>query len=75
MIKQISLAFLFTASAAALANDHLQVSEYGGVETFACDFNEGKDMDDLLKVTEKWDKWLNKNGSVAYTGLVLSPYY
>jgi len=75
MIKQISLAFLFTASAAALADDHLQVPEYGGVETFACDFNEGKDMDDLLKVTKKWDKWLNKNGSVAYTGLVLSPYY
>ena len=75
MIKQISLAFLFTASAAALADDHLQVPEYGGVETFACDFNEGKDMDDLLKVTKKWDKWLDKNGSVAYTGLVLSPYY
>ena len=75
MIKQISMAFLLTASATALADDHLEAREYGGVETFACDFNEGKDMDDLLKASKKWDKWLDKNATVAYTGLVLTPYY
>ena len=40
-------------SGVAFADDHLQVPEYGGVETFACDFNEGKDMDDLLKASKK----------------------
>ena len=62
-------------SGVAFADDHLQVPEYGGVETFACDFNEGKDMDDLLKASKKWDKWFDKNSSVGYTGLVLTPYY
>lgn len=69
-----SLVILFSAGS-AVADDHLQVPEYGGVETFACSFNEGKDMDDLLKVTKKWDKWFDKNSTVGYTGLVLTPYY
>jgi|TARA_B100000767_G_C19753939_1_gene532029 hypothetical protein len=59
----------------ATADDHMEMPVFGGVETFACDFVEGKGMDDLVKVTNKWDKWADKNHSVGYTGLVLSPFY
>ena len=59
----------------AISDDHLELPVFGGVETFACDFVDGKGMDDLMKVTKKWDKWADKIHSVAYTGLVLSPFY
>ena len=68
-----SIALSVTVS--AIADDHVQIPTYGGVETFACDFNEGKDMDDLLRVTKKWDKWADKNHTVGYTGLLLTPFY
>jgi hypothetical protein len=29
----------------------------GGVETLACNFSEGKNMDDFMKVVQKWDAW------------------
>ena len=57
----------------AISDDHIELPVFGGVETFACDFVDGKGMDDLMKVTKKWDKWADKIHSVAYTGLVLSP--
>jgi hypothetical protein len=75
------LTLLFFASLAyfstllAIADDHIEAPVFGGVETFACDFVEGKGMSDLMKVTKKWDKWADKNLSAAYTGLVLSPFY
>ena len=57
------------------ADDHMQVPAYGGVEVFGCDFAEGKDMDDLLDVSKKWDTWASKNNSQPYSGYLLQPYY
>ena len=42
------------------ADNHSTIPEYGGVEVYACDFAEGIDMNDLMKVTKKWDKWAKK---------------
>jgi hypothetical protein len=53
------LTLLFFASLAyfstllAIADDHIEAPVFGGVETFACDFVEGKGMSDLMKVTKK----------------------
>ena len=57
-IALLSIALSVTVS--AIADDHVQIPTYGGVETFACDFNEGKNLDDLLQVTKEWDKWPTK---------------
>ena len=71
----IVLSLTFSVSEQLVAGDHVQVPDYGAVETLACDFNDGKGMDDLMQVTKKWDKWASKNHTVAYTGLVLTPFY
>ena len=42
------------------ADNHAAMPAYGGVEVYACDFAEGKHMDDLMKVAKKWDKWAKK---------------
>lgn len=57
------------------ADDHMQVPAYGGVEVFGCDFAEGKDLDDLLDSSKKWDTWASENHSQPYSGYLLQPYY
>ena len=75
MVKSV-LQFLLVLSALMAtqlgqADNHVAMPAYGGVEVYACDFAEGKDMDDLMKVAKKWDKWAKKNHSKAYAGICL----
>ena len=71
----ITLLVSFMTALTVHADDHMQVPAYGGVEVFGCDFAEGKDIDDLLEVADKWNKWASKNNSQPYSGYVLQPYY
>ncbi len=57
------------------ADNHAAMPAYGGVEVYACDFAEGKDINDLMKVARKWDKWAKKNHSKPYAGHVLTPFF
>ena len=47
---------------------------YGGVEVYACDFAEGKNINDLMKVAKRWDRWAKQNHSRAYAGH-LTPFF
>jgi hypothetical protein len=44
------------------------------VELFACKWREGKGMDDLLKVTERWKQWADENAP-GYDAWILTPYF
>ena len=66
-------AYMFVA--AAYADNHTDVPAYGGVDALACDYLEGKGLDDLLRVSEKWNGWASKNFSKVYTGNVVTPYF
>ncbi len=58
---QFSLAIsALMATQLSQADNHAAMPAYGGVEVYACDFAEGKDIDDLMKVAKKWDKWAKK---------------
>ena len=63
----------FSSSSAVYSDNHQPV--IGGVETLACNFAEGKNMDDFMKVVRKWDAWASKNFSKEYTGNVLVPHF
>ena len=52
----LTLLVAFMTALTVHADDHMQVPAYGGVEVFGCDFAEGKDIDDLLEVADKWNK-------------------
>ena len=49
--------------------------EGAALEIFQCNFSNGKDLDDTLKVASKWDEWADENYSVPYTGYVMTPFY
>ena len=68
-------AIMCMAITSAYADNHAQVPVYGGVNALACDYVEGKGIDDLLRVSEKWNGWASKNFSKIYTGNVLTPHY
>ena len=74
-MNKIIFAAVFIAAASAYADHHAQVPVYGGVSALACDYVEGRDIDDLLQVSEKWNGWASKNFSEVYTGNVLTPHY
>ena len=70
-MKQIlmTIACIFTAfSLPASADHHSRAMEF-----FACNFNDGKDMSDLMKVTEEWREFAEENFSETYQAGVMTP--
>jgi hypothetical protein len=49
-------------------------SESGPVELFACEFVDGKGMEDLSKANERFNKWADKN-DMTYSAWVLFPQF
>lgn len=45
------------------------------IEIFTCDYNKGKDYDDLQRVIDKWNKWADENFPVPYTAWVMTPNF
>lgn len=73
MKKLISAIGLSLLSFGVIADDH--APSIFGIETYACNYNEGKTLEDLLDVSKKWDKFASENFSMPYQGYVLTPYY
>ena len=73
MKKLLSAIGLSLLSFGAIADDH--APSIFGIETYACNYNEGKTLEDLLSVSKKWDRFATKNFSMPYQGYVLTPYY
>ena len=72
-LTKIVLAILvFTSSSLTLA-DHHAAPQTAALEAVFCSFEKGKDMDDLLKVTAEWDKWIDSSDSKAYAAYVMQP--
>lgn len=65
----ITTVILSTFSISVNADNHR-----GAMEFFACSFNEGKDMSDMMKVTEEWQRFADKNFSETYQAGIMSPY-
>ena len=48
---------------------------YAPVEIVACNFLEGKGMDDLARVTKKWNTWMDSSNAPEYSVYNLVPLY
>ena len=46
---------------------------FAAIDAYLCTYHEGKDAKDLLQVTEKWNKWMDKNSSAPYSAWILHP--
>ena len=72
-LTKIVLAILvFTSSSLTLAAHHA-APQTAALEAVFCSFEKRRDMDDLLKVTAEWDKWIDSSDSKAYAAYVMQP--
>ena len=45
------------------------------VDTFTCNYNEGKGPGDLKKAIANWNKWMDDQGTDSYGAMLITPYY
>jgi len=74
-IARCSYLFLFLTVASLAQAEELRSTGIFPIETYGCNYADGKGLDDLLSVATKWDKWADKNYSAPYDAWVLSPFY
>ena len=54
------------------ADDHIEISAMEGIQ---CNFQDGKDMDDAMKVISEWNDYGDENFSEPYSAWILTPVY
>lgn len=69
------LMVLFIGFGGAQAQEEAEEPNLVPVETFTCDFNDGKGMSDLQKVIDEWNDFLDKKGVEYYFAAVITPFY
>jgi hypothetical protein len=69
------ISLLWTASAVAqqAAAPDLDAPSFNAIDSYLCNYNEGKSRADLDKVTAKWNKWMDKNGGAPYNAWIMTP--
>ena len=65
----VALSLLLAVSVAGVT----QAQDRAAMESWACNYVEGKGYGDLMKVAAKWDKWASKNHPAPYDAYVLTP--
>ncbi len=59
----------------AASADHHEGPTIAPVKIYSCNFLKGKGMDDLDKVTAKWNAWMDDNDKNNYTAVTLTPQF
>ena len=59
----------------AVAQDEEQGRQFFPVETFTCDYLDGKGPGDFDRAIDKWNKWMDKNETSDYFAVTVVPYY
>jgi hypothetical protein len=69
------LVVLFIASGNALTQEDAEEPDLVPVETFTCDFNDGKGIGDLQEVIDDWNAFMDAKGVDYYYAATITPYY
>ncbi len=72
-IKILLALFLAASINFTYADDHRPTTF--AMEALQCNFQEGKDMDDAMKVISEWKVLADKNFTVPYNAWTLTPLY
>ena len=71
-IKIILISIFLSFLNFANADDHV---EFGALEGLQCNFQNGKDMDDVMKVISEWNEFGDENFSAPYSAWIFTPVY
>lgn len=75
-LTMIVSAFLFLSVGSAIADSHeADKPTYRPVETWTCDYNDGKGPADLDKAIAAWNNWMDDEEQGDYFAAVLTPNY
>ena len=69
-IKIILISIFLSFLNFANADDHV---EFGALEGLQCNFQNGKDMDDVMKVISEWNEFGDENFSAPYSAWIFTP--
>jgi len=72
-ISQI-LTSLLLAISFNIYSDHHEMPTFSPMESFSCNYNPGMDIEDDLRVTKTWNKYIDTTG-INYSAWLLHPYY
>jgi hypothetical protein len=76
LLTVVISAFTFLAlGQGAMAQDEADVPDWTPVETFTCNYLEGKGPGDLDKVVDEWNAWWDEKGMHDYFAVTITPYY
>lgn len=70
-----TLAYLGSAATAIAANHDPTDPRLRPVELIACNYRDGKGMEDLLRVADRWNEWMDKEGRDDYWAFTLMPLF
>ena len=73
MSASATLAILSTGS--AIAQDDADEMTFSPVETYTCNYNDGKGPADLQKAVDSWNKYADGAGMDNYFAVVLTPHF
>ena len=71
-IKIIYIAIIVAISNLSYADDHIEIT---GMTALQCQFEEGKDMDDVMKVLDEWNEYADENFREDFSAWVLTPVF
>jgi hypothetical protein len=68
----ISITLALGLAFSLYADDHI---EFGAMEGLQCNFAEGKDMEDVMKVISEWNEYGDDNFTAPYSAWIFTPVY
>ncbi|MEO0996630.1 MAG: hypothetical protein AAFX58_03835 [Pseudomonadota bacterium] len=69
-------AALATGAGTALADNHEQHGPtVRPVEIYTCNYNDGRDREDLDRVVERWNRYMDENDDTGYVAFALTPNF
>ena len=66
------LSLILSFVSVAQADDHIELAAMEGLQ---CNFADGKDMDDVMRVIDEWNAYGDKNFGAPYSAWIFTPVY
>ncbi|RLQ21790.1 hypothetical protein DWB85_10915 [Seongchinamella sediminis] len=55
------------------AQQEQEPPSFAAIDAYLCNYRDGKDAEDLMQVTQKWNKWMDRHGAAPYSAWILHP--
>lgn len=57
----------------AIAQEAPPAPSFAAIDAYLCNYQKGKGPEDLMKLGERWNKWMDENSSAPYSAWIMHP--